>query len=145
MGLNVKRYIFSALFLLVFITDSASAGEPERELWAAAKQGNADAVKQLLADGADINAATKYGVTALSYACDRGHSVVARLLVEAGAEVNTKDTFYGFTPLARAASGSHVRGDAPPSIFCSSAHAPRRLGILPGRLAGNQNSYQFEL
>ena len=33
MGLNVKRSIFSALFLLVFITDSASADEAETGRW----------------------------------------------------------------------------------------------------------------
>jgi len=77
----------------------ALAGEKEEALWEAARQGDLVTVKRLSSEGVDVNARTKYGATALSYAADRQHLDVVRYLVEQGADVNTKDDFYEFTPM----------------------------------------------
>ena len=76
-------------------------------MWAAAKRGDVTVVKALLARGVDVNSASKYGATALSFACDRGHLEVAKVLMDAGANVNVKDSFYKATPLSWAAGGKH--------------------------------------
>jgi acylaminoacyl-peptidase len=76
--------------------EAAALGE---ELLAAAKRGDAAAVKSLLARGADVNARSSYGVTALASAADKGHLDVVKLLLEHRADVNTKDTFYNVSPL----------------------------------------------
>lgn len=51
----------------------------------------AGAVSQLLAAKADVYAATPEGWTALHEAAKTGYSPVAKLLIEAGADVNAKD------------------------------------------------------
>ena len=73
----------------------------------AAKQGDADAVRYLLADGADVNAAQGDGMTALHWAADGGHADVADLLLSAGAEVEAKTRVGSYTPLHLAARSGH--------------------------------------
>ena len=80
----------------------AQATEPStkaEELSAAARKGDAATVKRLLDEGVDPNTKYRYGVTPLFYACDHGHLDVVKVLLDHGAEVNVKDTFYGMTPL----------------------------------------------
>ncbi len=57
----------------------------------AIKQGNLDAVKALVAQGADVNARTKSGSTPLMYAADRNRPDIARFLINKGADVNAKN------------------------------------------------------
>ena len=87
--------LVGALLLIV----SPSQDELAEQLWEAARQGDSQTVKELIERGADVNAATKYGATALSYACDRGHVEVVQMLLDKGANPNAKDSFYGATPL----------------------------------------------
>ena len=60
-------------------------------------KGNIEAVKQHLADGADVNTKDKYGWTPLRYAAN-GHKEIVRLLIAKGADVNAKNN-NGETPL----------------------------------------------
>jgi len=96
--------------LLVFIVFplTLSAQDLNEELWSAARNGDAPAVKALLAKGAEVNAKFRYNASALSYAADRGHLEVVKILVEHGAEVNVKDTFYNSPPLTWAAYNGHT-------------------------------------
>src|SRR5688572_23791761 len=64
------------------------------ELWDAARAGDLARVNAALAKGANIDAKTRYGVTALMFAADKGHTEVVRLLLEKGADTNIQDTFY---------------------------------------------------
>lgn len=102
-----KRMALLALMLLCPLT--ASAQDKNEEFFAAARKGDAVAVKELLDAGVDVNAKTRYGATALSYACDKGHVEVVKLLIERGADVNVKDTFYGEVPLGWALSHGHAQ------------------------------------
>lgn len=65
----------------------------------AARKGDAAAVKKLLDEGVDVNTKFRYNATALFYACDHGHVDVVKVLLDRGAAMDLKDTFYGFTPL----------------------------------------------
>ncbi len=68
------------------------------ELIAATRKNNVEAVKTLLAKGADVNAKTEYGATPLFFACDRGNVEIVKLLLAAGADIDVRDTFYKATP-----------------------------------------------
>ena len=74
---------------------SAAAADKADALSAAARKGDAAAVKALLDEGVDVNTKYRYGVTVLIYACDHGHLDVVKLLLDRGADVNVKDSFYG--------------------------------------------------
>ncbi len=84
------------------------ADEAGDELLAAARKGDVAAVKALIDKGVDVNSKSPYGSTALFFAADRGHTEVARVLLEHGANPNVKDTFYNATALTWAASKDRV-------------------------------------
>jgi hypothetical protein len=70
----------------------------------AARKGDAAAVKKLIDEGVDVNTKFRYGATAIFYASDHGHIDVVKVLLDKGADLTLKDTFYGFTPLMLATS-----------------------------------------
>ena len=95
----MKHILITTLAAVVLV----GCGESPKDIWEAAKQGNLEAVKQHLADGADVNAKDKYGLTPLHYAAWQGRNEIVELLTANGADVNAKDVDGG-TPLHEAAS-----------------------------------------
>jgi ankyrin repeat protein len=63
--------------------------------------------RYLLNAGADVHAQTQTGDTALTYACENGHTDVAELLLRAGAELE-HESEGGRTPLMKACRAGHV-------------------------------------
>ena len=94
--------------LLVIVGCSQTKSSPETDsLMRAAREGHADAVKELLTTpGIDVNAKDADGNTALLEAARLGHDRVVRVLLATGANVNARDK-YGKTPLMLAVSGDH--------------------------------------
>ena len=86
------------------ILDSLSQPAPHQEipLIQAAEKGNLDSVKQLLADGADVEVKDVAGYTALYAAVLAGHKEVVSFLLENQASPNVADVM-GVTPLMHAA------------------------------------------
>ena len=94
-------------FTFTFTPDKAESSSPSeirrRNVCTAAKTGDIEALKNYLSNGADPNSTDpKFGVTALSWAALEGKDEIAELLIEAGADVDTKN-FDGATPLHAAA------------------------------------------
>ena len=79
-----------AAVVLVGCGESQPPEPPDISIHRAARDGNIEAVKQHLADGADVNAKLDRGYTALHYAAHEGHKEIAQLLIAAGADVNVK-------------------------------------------------------
>jgi len=75
----------------------------------AAMNGNRDAVRALLKDGADVNTALGDGMTALHYAASKHDVEMAKILLYAGANVKATTRIGGYTPLLIASRD----GDAP--------------------------------
>src|SRR5262245_48708395 len=95
----LSRLTFQFLYLFLSGICIANAGP----LQDAAREGDVEQIKQLLAQGADINQSTGTA-TALYYAIQEDHSDAAVLLIDRGADVNAP-SIWG-TPLhAGAAEG----------------------------------------
>lgn len=77
------------------------------ELWEAARQGDLVRIRRVLDLGADVNAATRYGVTALTFAAGNGHLDAVKLLIARGADINFQDTFYGARAISWAIANDH--------------------------------------
>jgi ankyrin repeat protein len=90
-------------------SDSASTPPHTHELMAAASLGDVEALRAVLAAGADVNACDREGWTALTAAAWYGRVDAIKALLEAGASVNHEDAL-GQTPLLFAA------GKAPDAI-----------------------------
>jgi outer membrane protein assembly factor BamB len=109
---GLRELLVAGWLLLMPALSHAAAQESAQEtaaerLWRAARTGDAKAVAAELEAGVDVNSATTYKSTALSFACDRGHAEVVKLLLERGANPNITDTFYNATPLTWAQMGKH--------------------------------------
>lgn len=82
---------------------------PPPALWAAAGEGRADKVRQLLEEGADIEERGVDESTPLYVACYFAHEAVVRLLIERGADVTAKiGDGPGDTPLFVAVGLNHA-------------------------------------
>jgi len=100
--------MLTTLVAIVALAQASPAPKAD-QLQDAARKGDASAVKRLLDDGVDVNTKFRYGTTALFFACDHGHVDVVRVLLDRGADVTIKDSFYGFTPLMLAVSPAQKR------------------------------------
>ncbi len=93
---------------ILFGFSLAFAGEKDEAFLEAVRAENIAIVKVLLAEGADINATGRYEVTALSYAADRGNVELVNFLLDKGADMTRKDTFYGASAIDWAAYNKHA-------------------------------------
>jgi ankyrin repeat protein len=74
----------------------------------AAMSGDRDAVRQLLKQGADVNAVQGDGVTALHWAATLGDAEMAAMLLTAGANHRAATRFGGYQPIHVAAERGHA-------------------------------------
>ncbi len=100
----MTRLILSFSLLWSF----AQTNDLSERLLEAARAGDVEQINTLLGQGADVNASTRYGATALHYASDKGHFEAVKLLLSRGAQVNVNDNFYGETPLTWSLSNGHL-------------------------------------
>lgn len=96
------------LVLALFLPSLLLAQNLNEALWEAARKGEVETVKKLIAQGAEVNAKTRHGATALFYAADRGNVEMIKALLERGADINLKDTFYTATAISWAAYNDHI-------------------------------------
>jgi ankyrin repeat protein len=85
-------------------TDGACSTIP---LCAAAHDGELEMVRELIADGADVDEQDAYGWTALMRATGQGHAAIAVALLKAGARVDLQDKD-GMTALMAATHHGHT-------------------------------------
>ena len=105
----------------------------------AARSGDVESARLLLAAGAAANEALPDGATALTVAADSGHGAVGALLLEHGADPNA--AAIGYTPLHAAV----LRGDYTlvKALLKHGANPNRQ--IIRGTPSRRANGHQFEL
>ena len=86
----MKSSLITALAILLVTGLNTYAAPAEARLLEAARHNDLTQVQQLLADGADIEAADTHGNTALMISAAYGYAELARLLIDHGAEVNAR-------------------------------------------------------
>lgn len=101
-GKSVVTGLCMAL-LLAAVGGQLLAAPVDAPLADAAMRGDLDAVREILGRQADVNVAQGDGTTALHWAAYRDDVEMARLLVEAGADVTVKTRLGDLTPLFMAA------------------------------------------
>lgn len=120
---RLGRVILASCLVLV---GQVEAAEPDLRLMTAARTQDLAAVRALLDEGVDVNAARVDGVTALLWAAHWDDLEIARLLLQGGADADAAED-QGVTPLLRACENRSVAmvsallGPGPPS-------APARPG-----------------
>ena len=90
-----------------FPAESVKGVGPDAPVADAAMRDDVEAVRTLLADGADVNAAHGDGMTGLHWAALNGNAEIARLLIGAGAALEAGTRLGGHTPLHVAARAGH--------------------------------------
>ncbi len=98
-----------AVFALTIAVGAAPTSSPIAD---AAMKGNREAVRTLIQQGADVNAAQGDGMSALHWAADKGDAELTELLVYAGANPGAVTRIGQYTPLhlaSRAGSAAAVQ------------------------------------
>ena len=101
-----------------------------------------EAVKALLKNGADVNAAQGDGMTALHWAARAGDLELAQMLLFAGANVKATTRLGGYTPLMMAADQGHAQVIAALLAGGADAKAANALGTTPLMLAAASGNPQ---
>jgi ankyrin repeat protein len=106
----------------------------------AAKARDAVAVKTLLKQGADVNAAQGDGMTALHWAAANGDAALAQMLLSAGANIRATTRLGGITPLLMASQGGHAEVVAALLAAGAGANSSTATGATALMLAARSGS-----
>lgn len=108
--MKAKPYLHKTGLALVILATTVipAISQIQTPLTQAALSGDIRLVKQLLAQGADINEKNALGFTALMDAAMNQHKPVVDVLLAEGADVNATRTESGYTALFAAAAGTNT-------------------------------------
>ena len=100
----LRRIVLVAVVAATVGLNASSAGVAD-----AAKAKDAAAVRALLKQGADVNAAQGDGMTALHWAATNGDAALTQMLLSAGANIRATTRLGGITPLLMASQNGHAQ------------------------------------
>jgi ankyrin repeat protein len=130
---------FSVLGALL-LSGTVMAGSNNAPVAEAAMAGDREAVRALLKQGVDVNAAMGDGMTALHWAAKKGDVELAQMLLYAGANVKAMTRLGGFTPLIMASETGNVeiidlmlKAGADPKVATTNGTTPLMLAAVAGR------------
>ncbi len=135
----MMRTILSTMLALALISVAVPSAAADAPVADAARRGDIDAVRALLADGSDVDAPLGDGMTALHWASHRGDETLVDLLLEAGASTAAVTRLGQHTPLhvaSRAARGAVVHAlvahGADPSAKTDTGATPLHYAATSG-------------
>src|SRR5262245_50782633 len=99
--------LFGAIGLAMFLAASSPTASPKSTLAYAAEKSDRAAVRTLLKQRTDVNAAQVDGMTALHWAAYQDDLETAKLLLKAGANPKAENR-YGVTPLSLASQNGNT-------------------------------------
>ena len=137
--IRVKR--LSTIVGVLALTLAVGAAGPAAVADAAMKR-DKDAVRTLLKNGEDVNAAQGDGMTALHWAARNGDAELTQMLLYAGANVKATTRLGGYTPLLMAAEQGHATVIAALVSGGADAKAANALGTTPLMLAAASGNPQ---
>ena len=127
---------------VVLSVGALGASGPDLPLLEAAKRGDTPAVRVFLTQGADVNARSGDGATALHWAANRNNDELAQALIRAGASVDVANDL-GVTPLwvaattrSTAALETLLKAGANPNMVPPTGEAPLMIATRTGSVAG---------
>jgi ankyrin repeat protein len=129
--------LIAVLALSVHAFVSAAPTAPVAD---AAQQGDRDAVRALLKQAADVNAAQGDGMTALHWAAMKNDPELAQTLLYASANVKATTRIGSYTPLLLAAKSGNAAVMEPLLASGADANAPTANGTTPLMLAAASGS-----
>ena len=133
-GVGLVGAVALSLSMWVSAAGLAIATDKSPVATAAAKR-DADTVRTLIKNGADVNAAQGDGMTALHWAARNGDVELTRLLLFAGANVKASTRLGGYTPLLLAAQQGRAAVIAALITAGADVKASNALGTTPLMLA----------
>src|SRR5688572_3072988 len=101
--INCRWLIAGVLSLAITVQMAANSSVAD-----AAKAGDIAAVKAMLMNGGDVNAAHGDGMTALHWAASNGDAALTQMLLSAGANLRATTRLGGITALHIASQGGHA-------------------------------------
>ena len=113
------------LSMLVLVS-GIFASDAEKKFLDAVRNGNLDAVKQMVEAGVDVETKDPFGVTALMFASRKGHRDIAKYLLSKGADVQAKSTKYQMTAL----DGAMMHNQLPMAGFLIQSGAKGAMGVM---------------
>ena len=135
------RLIAVNVAALLALTAWVNAAGPAPVAEAAMKR-DAEAVRALLKNGEDVNAAQGDGMTALHWAARHGDLELTQMLLYAGANVKATTRLGGYTPLLMAADQGHANVIAALVAGGADVKAANALGTTPLMLAAASGNPQ---
>ena len=126
---RLRVNVTGALLLTLLVT--AAWGPPEVPVADAAQRGDVEAVRTLLRQGADVNAAQGDGMTALHWAASNGDAGLVEVLVYAGANVEATTRLGDYRPLHLASRAGHVEAIAALIETGADVGAEATTGVTP--------------
>jgi len=104
---GIDKLIEAAVLSYTAAEERREQAEGVSDLMRAASQGDVDKVRQLISEGASVNAVNNFNATALHYALESHHDAVANILIESKIAVNDADRD-GYTPLSLAVKNGNA-------------------------------------
>jgi uncharacterized protein len=130
MTIRPGRY-FGALVAALSMSAALAAATSNASVADAAMRGDREAVRTLLKQGGDVNAAQGDGMTALHWAARRGDAAIATDRLDAGANVRAVTRLGGYTPLHLAAQDGHAEVVVALLARGADARAATTTGAVP--------------